>query len=371
MFPGRSPIGGDGATGIVGGGGGGVLPTDDATSAVGAGAGHAAGLAGGNGGGAPSAGGGAFGGGAAAARAPTRSIPTAVAAASAAAAAGPGPTRGPMAVLLPTMAWLEMAVSAPAEGEVVATSMPRVSAATAVSDGGGGGFFGSYFVSGGGSAYGGYSSFGGGQGGSDYNLGGLGGGGGAGLGGAIFVQGGVVYAFNSTLTANTAAGGAGGTGLIRGGPSTSGEGHVGAGLAGAIFNLDGNVTLVNDTVVGNTAAGIDPNGYDSVPYYITSGGDVYNLAQGVNASGNAYPATLTLTNNIIGTLYNAQTSTGAAMVNAADPNIVESSKSPSPATLIGHPSAYTAVLGPLTANVGARQPCRSRTRRSNISSMTV
>ena len=356
VFPGRSPIGGDGATGIVGGGGGGALPTDDATSAVGAGAGHAAGLAGGNGGGAlPSAGGGAFGGGGGGElRAPTRSIPTAVAAASAVAAAEPGPTRGPMAVLLATMAWLEMAGSACRRrgrwwrhlcrelrrqrrfrrwwrwilrellcqrGRFRFRRLQSLRRRAGV--------------------------------GSDFNLGGLGGGGGAGLGGAIFVQGGVVVVDNSTLTANNATGGGGRHGLGSGGASTSGEGHVVArGLAGAIFNLDGNVTLINDTVVGNTATGIDPNGFDSVPYFITSGGDVYNLAQGVDAGGNAFPATLTLTNNIIGTLYNAQTSTGSATVNAADPNIVESSKSPSPATLIGHPTVYAAELGPLTPNAG-------------------
>ena len=130
-----------------------------------------------------------------------------------------------------------------------------------------------------------------------------------------------------------------------------------AGLAGAIFNLDGNVTLVNDTVVGNTAAGIDPNGYDSVPYYITSGGDVYNLAQGVDASGNAYPATLTLTNNIIGTLYNAQTSTGAVIPNAADPNIVELSKSPSPAT-------FVATRSPI-------RPCSARSRPTSSATLPI
>jgi len=102
------------------------------------------------------------------------------------------------------------------------------------------------------------------------------------MGGAIFNNGGTVNIFNSTLTANTATGGAGGS-------SVSGRaGDPGQGLGGAIFNRNGTVTLFNATIAFNTATtggGAAGSG--------TAGG-VYNLADGAGTS-----AIVNLTNTIV------------------------------------------------------------------------
>ncbi len=121
-------------------------------------------------------------------------------------------------------------------------------------DGGGGGFGG-----GGGEGYcGGAGGFGGG-GGSGYGLpnmgstggpGGFGGdtatyndgGAGAGMGGAIFAMQGSLTITNSTLTANTALGGA-----------DQVDGHA-MGIAGAVFNLNGDVIATGSTFAKNTGA---------------------------------------------------------------------------------------------------------------------
>ncbi len=352
VLGGKSTIGGSGASGVFGGGGGGALLTDNATSAAGAGAGHAAGLAGGNGGGAPSAGGGAFGGGGGGGSSNISIYTNGGGGGVGGGGGGAGDDTG-------TYDGLHNYISQAGSGGFGGGGGGgggRIYVESLGGDGGfgggGGGFAGSAFDSNGDQIYGGGGSyFGGGQAAPGINSGGLGGGGGAGLGGAIFNQGGVVVISNSTLTANSALGGAAGTGYPNGQFGLPADGYPGAGMAGAIFNLNGKVTLVNDTVIGNTAPGPDSS-FDDLPYVTASGGDVYNLAQGLDAGGSPYPATLTLTNNIIGVLYNAQTSAGPATVNAADPNIIETAKSPSPATLIGNPSSYTAVLGPLTANAG-------------------
>jgi hypothetical protein len=156
--------------------------------------------------------------------------------------------------------------------------------------GGGGGGGGAFSTAGGG---GGFGGGGGGApsgtgtvagsvygGGSGFN----GGGGGAGMGGAIFNDQGSVTITNSTITGNTASGGAGGTGSD---PKLSGSaGTAGKGLGGGIFNLNGTVTLNNDTIDANTAT--------------TDGGAVFNLsfsgmANGITPSG----ATVNLFNTIL------------------------------------------------------------------------
>ena len=87
-----------------------------------------------------------------------------------------------------------------------------------------------------------------------------GGGGGAGMGGAIFNEAGTVVITNSTITGNTANGGAGGLGIS----VPFSNGGAGQGLGGGLFNLDGSVTLLQDTFAYNTVS--------------TNGGSVVNLA---------------------------------------------------------------------------------------------
>jgi len=112
-----------------------------------------------------------------------------------------------------------------------------------------------------------------------------GGGGGAGLGGAIFNIGGTVSIHNSTLSANSALGGAGGEGAVRG---TSFRGQSGSGLGGAIFNRNGSVTIVQTTIADNLArAGDFGDGSES------AGGGIYQLQ---DASGTA---NLSLSNTIV------------------------------------------------------------------------
>ena len=126
--------------------------------------------------------------------------------------------------------------------------------------GGGGGFGGGGGASGSAGAFGedgGDGGFGGGGGagdsggvaGGDPGDGGFfagdgssnGGGGGAGLGGAIFNDSGVVEIRNSTFTANAAEGG------------FSQETQDGSGGGGAIFSVNGYLAVLNSTVSGNSA----------------------------------------------------------------------------------------------------------------------
>jgi hypothetical protein len=83
-----------------------------------------------------------------------------------------------------------------------------------------------------------------------------GGGGGAGLGGAIFNNGGTITLINSTLTGNTARGSRNGTTPARFTGLSIGQvpAQPGSGLGGAIFNRNGTVTITSSTLSGNTAA---------------------------------------------------------------------------------------------------------------------
>ncbi len=193
--------------------------------------------------------------------------------------------------------------------------------------GGGGGVFGGGggFGAGGGDGFeGGTGGFGGGAG--EYNVGGFGGGGGSlstggpfggdgsvsdgglrggggggGLGGVIFNHVGTVTIRNSTLTGNTARGGAAADVNI-------GSGGGGAGLGGAIFNLAGSVTLENATVAGNTVqGGSGGTGADSSHSGQPGqgvGGAVFNhfTSTGIGLSALASPptaATLIVKNSIL------------------------------------------------------------------------
>ncbi len=138
--------------------------------------------------------------------------------------------------------------------------------------GGAGGFGG-----GGGSAAngaGGNGGFGGGGGqgsggngnggfGGASSFGAVGGGGGGGMGGAVFNAAGTVNVTNSTLSQNSAIGGAGATVSKLNG----------SGFGGAIFNLNGALNLRNSTLAANTVSG-GPAGPVSGA---AEGGAVYTL----------------------------------------------------------------------------------------------
>jgi hypothetical protein len=145
--------------------------------------------------------------------------------------------------------------------------------------GGAGGFGGGGGFSGGGSLFGGGT----GTGGS-----GNGGGGGAGMGGAIFNNGGTVTITNSTLSTNTARGGAKGPGNATGGQ----------GLGGGVFNHNGTLVVNNSTIANNQAL-------DSAGAAIAAGGrGIFNLGDGnaLAARGNTTgtAAAATINNSIVG-----------------------------------------------------------------------
>jgi hypothetical protein len=134
-------------------------------------------------------------------------------------------------------------------------------------------------ASGGGSTGGGHGGHGGGHfggghfGGGHFGGGHFGGGhfgGSAGVGGAVFSDGGTLAITDSTLAGNTASGG------------TNGEG-----LGGAVFDRDGTLTITNSTLSGNTADG---------------GRQVYAEGDGDHSGGDPITAsavTVTLNNSIL------------------------------------------------------------------------
>lgn len=141
--------------------------------------------------------------------------------------------------------------------------------------GGGGGFFGGTGGRGGfggGGAAGDNGGSGGGFGGG--NASSSGGGGGAGMGGAVFNQGGFVAIVNSTLSANSATGGAGGFN------------NPGQGLGGAIFTRNGVTSFNANTFNGNTAN--------------QGGGAVYAVSDSNSGAGfSGGNVALTLSNSIL------------------------------------------------------------------------
>lgn len=153
--------------------------------------------------------------------------------------------------------------------------------------GGAGGFGGGAGGSGGNTPSVATGGFGGGAGGYRAIIGG-GGGGGAGLGGAIFNNSGATLTIsNSTLSGNTAQGGAAGA---------SNQGNsAGKGYGGAIFNRNGSVVLTNATVSGNTAA--------------DGGLGVFLVSDG---SGNT--ATAAINNSILGQSDNSITDFATAII---------------------------------------------------------
>lgn len=135
--------------------------------------------------------------------------------------------------------------------------------------GGGGGSAGSGRVAGGNGGSGG--AFGGrGGDGRGNNAGGTTGGGGAGLGGAIFNDGGSLNLTNTTLTGNSTQGGT---------SNSFGGGASGQAVGGAVFSRNGALTVLSSTISSNTAV---------------------NGGRGIYVLGDAAVAMATLDNTLIG-----------------------------------------------------------------------
>ncbi len=161
--------------------------------------------------------------------------------------------------------------------------------------GGAGGFGGGAGGSGGNTPSVATGGFGGGDGGVASVRGG-GGGGGAGLGGAIFNNSGATLTIsNSTLSGNTAQGGAGGATSTPFTAIVPRNGAAGQGYGGAIFNRNGSVVLTSATVSGNTAA--------------DGGRGLFLVSDG---AGNT--ATAAISNSILGQSDNSITDFGTATI---------------------------------------------------------
>ncbi|MGZ5445786.1 MAG: choice-of-anchor Q domain-containing protein [Thermoanaerobaculia bacterium] len=135
-----------------------------------------------------------------------------------------------------------------------------------------------------------------------------GGGGGAGLGGAVFNHGGTVSVTNSTFSANSAQGGAGGR-----------NGAAGSGHGGGIFNRNGTLTVLASTLTDNAAGGV---------YNLGDGGAANATINGsilANSSGNDFTgATIGGgSQSAIGTdnLIESQSGFGGSITSSADPQL--------------------------------------------------
>ena len=232
--------------------------------------------------------------------------------------------------------------------------------------GGGGGATGGPGATGGGGGFGGgggWGLVGGGSGGFGGGAGGHGaagsagapgfgggaaqeaparGGAGAGLGGAVFNMQGTLTVRNSTLSANTAQGGA-----------SNGSPDPGKGFGGAVFNLSGGFTAVGSTLAANTAA---PNTANA------EGTAVYNLAYD---AATARTAQTTLRNTILGegtgddtlvsnrsAYINPSPNLGTANATVGDRNLVRTSSVLDGGTITGTPLTADPLLGPLGNNGG-------------------
>jgi hypothetical protein len=194
--------------------------------------------------------------------------------------------------------------------------------------GGGGGSRGVGGNNGGTGGFGGGGGFGnagnGGFGGGNQG-GAAGGGGGAGMGGAIFNYLGTVTIEDSTLTANTATGGAGGSGA-----------GSGQGLGGGIFNYNGTLQTLNDTISLNVSA--------------QGGRGIYNI-------GDATTSTADVFNTIIGqsdtsvTDYVDNTINGGTATSSGDGDIIGSNVAFA-GTIV---TTSDPQLGPLASNGGPTQ----------------
>jgi uncharacterized repeat protein (TIGR01451 family) len=192
---------------------------------------------------------------------------------------------------------------------------------------------------GGGNGYpGGVGGFGGGGGSAGYSYTGPisgGFGGGAGLGGALFNDaGGAATISDSTLSGNTAQGGAGGPAYGTGGP-----GSAGSGLGGAAFNRSGTLTIPNSTLSGNTA---------------NQGGGVYDL-------GDAGPGPVNLRDTIVANSANGASDFQSAAINGGSVTTTGTNKlirtNPAAGGFTGANTitGQDPLLGPLPNNGGPTQ----------------
>ncbi len=187
--------------------------------------------------------------------------------------------------------------------------------------GGGGGGGGNPILPG---AGGGAAGYGAGIGGVGAPTGdGGGGGGGAGLGGAVFNDGGSVIVTNSTLADNSAIGGSGGASLLSGHAGTSGSG-----LGGAIFNRGGSITVLNSTLADNTA---------------NAGGALFVLGDGTSGNG---AATVQVINTILAgtgasaTDYQSATTSGGSVVASGGYDLIQNNPASG-----GFPLSSTLIIG--------------------------
>ncbi|PYQ48343.1 MAG: hypothetical protein DMF59_16275 [Acidobacteria bacterium] len=164
--------------------------------------------------------------------------------------------------------------------------------------GGGGGGGGQTGQPAGAGAAGGFGAGNGGNGASsgEITTPGGGGGGGGGMGGAVFNHGGMVIVTNSTFSANSAHGGAGGR-----------NGAAGQGLGGGIFNRNGTLTVLAATFSGNVA---------------DQGGGVYNLGDGGTANA-TINGTILANSSSANDLKGSTRAGGAQTANGTD-NLIES-----------------------------------------------
>jgi hypothetical protein len=232
--------------------------------------------------------------------------------------------------------------------------------------GGGGGYDAVGGFGGGGGGSGGAQAIGGfGGGGGAHSTGGFGGGaggnggsggGGAGMGGAVFSLFGQVSVADSTLSGNTAAGGAHGTSLVTP-PDTNGLG--GDGLGGAVFSVDGSVSVSGSTIAANSATGGSP-----------AGAGVYSLAFGNTIAPGAEGGATSASVQVAGSVLYGNTGAGAgeddlalnrvdgAHTNAStsgvtSPSIIGATSSAGGASASGSPLTGDPLLGMLQDNNGA------------------
>ena len=248
---------------------------------------------------------------------------------------------------------------------------------------GGGGGFGGGFNSGSGSGGGGFGAGGGGGrgsggfggGGGIGGTGGFGGGagnaggtafggGGGGFGGAVFNLQGRIALVNSTLSGNSALGGAG----QDGGAGPAGFSGPGLGSGGAVFNLNGRLSVAASTLTDNQVLdGADPAGGGTIAP--GDGSALYELgydaATLIGGSGRAADATATagvltdpgggvssLVSDRPATVAGGASNLASATVTLSEANIVTSRSQFGAGTITGTPSTSDPQLGGLADNGG-------------------
>ncbi len=175
------------------------------------------------------------------------------------------------------------------------------------------------------------------------------GGGGAGLGGAIFNDSGIVVITNSTFTANSAVGG-----------SSLGGAPEGRGGGGAIFSRNGQLTVLNATINGNSSViglggGIMVAQEESAPTLfvlkntiVANNGEAECAVTGSSIAG-AFAGNL-ITQNAIGQIMREKTFVACpGVVTTADPQLaplaLNNGPTPTMAIAVSSPAWNTADFG--------------------------